>query len=240
MLRRIALLLCPLLLCLFVSSCIDGKEEIWLNADGSGKAEFTYEIPASAAAFKGGAKGVDELIAGLLEGHPRATHSTVKDGDRLKIFVHLPFNSPQELQDLAGSEKSGSMPESFKSLAGTVDFKQSGRTIDISRTINPGRALPGARFYPESQLKGRQLNYIVHLPIPASGSNATRTEDSNRTLIWEVPLSKALRGPITTEFQAVIPIPPSWLLPLGIGLLIIGFGIFLLVRKLRNRKSRIG
>ena len=220
MFRRIALQICLLAACLFASSCIDGKEEIWLDANGSGRAEFTYDVPSKAAALHGGATGVDELISSFLEGQPGATHTVTSEDGRLKVFVRLPFDSPQDLKNLASPEKAGTLPPSFKYFAGTIDIQRSGRTFEISRTVDPGKALPGARFIPKSQLVGRQLSYIIHLPIPAEESNATRTEDSNRTLIWEVPLAKGLSAPIATRFKAVIPIP-GWLIPTGIGTILI-------------------
>ena len=38
-------------------------------------------------------------------------------------------------------------------------------------------------------------------------SNATRTEDAGRTLIWEYPLAEALKQPFAMHFKAKVPIP---------------------------------
>ncbi|MBK1882957.1 hypothetical protein JIN85_11060 [Luteolibacter pohnpeiensis] len=237
MIRRIILLLCSLAICLSISSCIDGKEEIWLNADGSGKAEFHYQIPATAASFKGGADGIDAMLADLLKNQPEATHSAVSENGRVSIAVSLPFKSADDLKSLATLKDSGSMPDSFKYFAGKIDFAQSGRTISVSRTVDPGKALPGSGFYPKSQLKNHQLSYIVHLPLAATESNATRTEDAGKTLIWEVPLAKALRAPITTRFKAIIPIP-GWLIGIAIGAGVAALAIvFLIVRALKKRRK---
>ena len=45
---RLLALLLALLLTLVLASCIDGKEEFWIEANGGGRAEITYDIPATA------------------------------------------------------------------------------------------------------------------------------------------------------------------------------------------------
>ena len=36
-------------LCLALASCIEGEEQIWLNADGSGRVEARYKMPSAVA-----------------------------------------------------------------------------------------------------------------------------------------------------------------------------------------------
>ena len=228
-----------LLLCLLLPSCIDGREEVWIDAKGGGRAEFTYDLPAVAASLQGGVPGVEKLLRTLLENQPGATHEVTQIGDRLKIQARIPFSSLGDLSRLASPPKKGErpLPAAFKHFAGTFDLRRSGRTIDISRTIEPGKAIPGGRFIPPSQLETRRLVHIIHLPIPATASNATRTEDSGRTLIWEHPLASALRKPVTTRFQAVVPLP-AWLVPSDIGLsLAATIGITLLIRSIRKSRQ---
>jgi len=190
-------------------SCIDGREEIWLNANGSGHADVSYSLPAMAASLQGGEDGIRQLIAEFLKGNPAISSSSLEVStaeDRLKIRVRASFDT-LKLREWSQAAPLGKLPSSAKFMAGEVSVQLEGLTANFARTINPGKALPGAVFMPTSQTKGRALTYIIHLPKAATESNATRTEDGGRTLIWEYPLAKAIQNPITTRFTAPIPVP---------------------------------
>src|SRR6478609_5988227 len=175
---------------LLLVSCIDGREEFWLNADGSGRADVTYSLPAAAAKFQGGEAGVRKMVGDFLAATPGliSPHCEVTtDQDRLVIRVQAAFDSVLDLKAMSRNGSLENLPSSATNLAGKVNVTVDGRTIDFSRTIAAGKALPGATFMPASRFEGRKLLYIVHLPVPATGSNATRTEDGGRTLAWDFP-----------------------------------------------------
>ncbi len=190
-------------------SCIDGREEIWLNADGSGRADIEYSLPAAAAKFQGGETGVRALIGDFLSKTPALTAAASEVttvGDRLNIRVSGAFKSISDFKQIPASSPLDQLPSSTTHLAGEVMAKREGLSFAFSRTISAGKALPGALFMPKSQLEGRNLTYIVHLPKAATESNATRVGNDGRTLIWEFPLAQALRHPVTTRFKAPIPL----------------------------------
>jgi hypothetical protein len=193
-----------------LASCIDGREEVWVNADGSGRAEVSYSLPAAAARFQGGEAGVRRMIEEFLKDAPGISSSSceVKTvGDRLNIRVHTAFDSALELKEISTGDAMSKLPSSATGLTGDFNVAVKGLSIDFARTINAGDTLPGAGFIPVSQFKDRQLTYIFHLPAAATSSNATRTENSGRTLIWDFPLAQAIQGPVTTRFTAPIPLP---------------------------------
>lgn len=228
--------LLALLASCLVASCIDGREEVWIHADGSGRAEVLYSLPAAAASFQGGETGVQRLIEGFLRDAP-AIHSarcevTTAD-DRLHIRVRAAFDSALDLQQISTSGSLSKLPAPATGLAGDVRVLRQGLGVDFSRTITAGEALPGFRFLPESRVAGHRLTYLIHLPAAASESNATRTEDDGRTLIWEIPLATALRGPVVTRFKAPVPVP-LWVVATGCGIGVLG--VFL-VWKLFRAKS---
>jgi hypothetical protein len=228
--------------CCLLVSCIDGREEIWLNSDGSGRADVTYSLPAAAARFHGGEQGVSQLLEKFLKNTPALTssaHEVTTEGDRLRIRVRASFDSALDLQKIPTSGSLSSMPASVNKLAGEVKVGISGRTVDFTRKISPGEALPGAVFMPASQFEGHHLSYIIHLPTEAVESNATRTEDQGRTLVWEYPMSQAIRTPFTTRFKAKIPIP-TWLpVAAGIATPLAALLAFVSIRRIRSaRKSR--
>lgn len=216
--RNFACILIGLIAAL-LSSCIEGREEIWLHVDGSGKADLRYDIPASAARFHQGAEGVEKLIGTLLKDFPNSRHEVVTDGDRLKIRVLLDFKSASDLDSLATSAETKKTPASFDHLAGKFVVERSLNKIDFTRTISPGKAFPTA-FIPASQFQNRKLTYILHLPLVPTESNADKTADGGRTLIWDQPLSQAIREPIVIHFKATIPIP-AWMILTAIGVAVI-------------------
>ena len=216
-----------------LTSCIDGREEIWLEANGSGRTDVTYSLPAAAARLQGGESGIQSMIEEFLKNTPEISSSScavTTEGDRLKIRVQTSFASALDLKDISASQAIKKLPPAANGLTGEIHTKVHGLSVDFARTLRLGDALPGSQFIPASQLAGRNLTYIIHLPKAATDSNATRTEDSGRTLIWDFPLSEALQGPITTRLTAPIPIP-NWAIAtvsiLGLALLILAVRKFI-------------
>jgi hypothetical protein len=202
--------LISLLLCLLVVSCIDCKEELWINADGSGAAEATYDLPTSAVKLGGGEAKIRDSIATLLAENP-SLHSEILDitttGDRTQIHLRLTFESAVKLVELSKPESTKSIPATAQQLAGTFDFQLKGREFELCRTIEANKAFAGGLFMPRKEIQGRKLLYILHLPQPPVESNATRTADNGSTLIWDFTLEEALKKPLTTRVRAQIPIP---------------------------------
>lgn len=231
-LRALAALTASLLV-----SCIDGREEFWLNADGSGRADIAYSLPAAAAKFQGGESGVRAMIADFLSKTPALTSSACEVttiGDRLQIRVSGAFKSISDFKQVATGSPLDQLPSSTNQLAGEMMAKREGLSFAFSRTISPGKALPGALFMPKSQFEGRNLTYIVHLPNAATESNATRIEDDGRTLIWKFPLAQALRSPVTTRFKAPIPLYTRLVTAAGCTV-IFAVGAFVVLKLRRKR-----
>ena len=236
MVRHIVRSLTVISACVMVS-CIDGREEIWLNANGSGRADVRYSLPAAAARFQGGEAGVRRLIGEFLKKTPAIATSSFEvmtEQDRLKIHILATFDSALDLKEISKGKSLEKLPSSASHLAGEMSVDLHGRTVAFSRTIAPGKALPGAIFLPASQFQGRNLTYIIHLPTAASESNATRTEDAGRTLVWDYPLAVAIQNPVTLRFKAKIPIPP-WLVVAGAAVVFL-LAYFTVRWKIRSRK----
>lgn len=219
-------------------SCIDGREEIWLNADGSGRADVLYSLPATAAKFQGGAEGVGKMLDEFLKKAPgltHASHEVVTEGDRLKIHVRVSFDSVRDVAKASGPAPMEKLPSSANGLAGKVKVAMDGRTIDFSRTISAGNALPGIGFMPGSPMRDRNLTYILHLPVAVAESNATRVENEGRTLVWDYPLAEAVKAPVVTRFMVKVPLPP-WLWATGAaGVVAAGALVVLSWKRMRRR-----
>jgi len=195
------------------SSCIDGREEYWLEADGSGRAEADYQIPETVAIFHGGEDGVRALLRDFLDSTPEIQNSSLHvstEGSRLRVKAAVSFSSALDLRNVVSGSAMHELPDAASHLAGTIQANLHGRTLDFKRTVSAGKAIPGACFLPNSNWQGHSLTYIMHLPAAPTSSNATRTEDAGRTLIWEFQLGQAVLQPVLTRFTMPVPIPWKW------------------------------
>ena len=221
-----------------LSSCIDSREEFWLAADGSGRAEFECAVPAAAARGHGGEPAIREMIARFLKETPEITTSSFEvltRENRLHVKLHVAFDSALDLRDVAAGPSLKRLPSAASHLAGEITTNIHGRTLDFTRKISPAKALPGSAFIPDSQLHGHRLVYIIHLPAAPAESNATRVEDSGHTLIWDKSLKQALESPIVTRFKMDIPIPWKLVAMIAVPLSLVCGLAFLKIRK--SRKS---
>lgn len=219
-LSRLARVSVLTLACL-LASCIDGREEYWLEADGSGRAEAEYAIPAAVATLHGGENGIRKLLEEFLESTPEIRDSSLQvstEGTRLNVKVSVAYDSALDLRKVAAGSAIHELPDSASHLAGTVFAEIRGRTLEFQRSISVGKAIPGSTLLPDSQWEGHKLTYIMHLPAAATESNATRTEDSGKTLVWEFPLKQSVKKPVETRFKMPIPIPWKWVAWIGIPL----------------------
>lgn len=223
----------------FLASCVDSREEYWLDADGSGRAEITYHLPAAAAAVHGGESGLREMIAGVLNEMSEIASSAcdvATEEKRVRVKINISFDSALALREIGQEASLKALPAAASHLAGEVTAGLRGRTLEYTRKISASKALPGWAFLSASQLDGHRMTYIMHLPFAPMESNATRVENSGRTLIWDLSLRQALQSPVVTRFKMQIPIPWPVVAIIVISLSAIAFGIiFSRRRKLRNR-----
>ena len=202
--------LAVILLALTCASCLECREEFWLEADGSGRAEIRASIPAAVLAMKGGEEQVGKILGDFVRDTPEIRGSTYqirREGDRAAIDLNLTFTSALDLAEVIKGPSGKALPVAATHLAGEIEARIRGRTLELERSVAPGKALPGSAFLPASTFEGRRLVSIVHLPEPAFDHNATRTENGGRTLIWDLPVAEAVRKPVVSRFKMKIPVP---------------------------------
>jgi hypothetical protein len=223
--------------CALLSSCIDTREEYWLEPDGSGRAEFQFSLPAAAASLHGGPSAIREQINGFLKNTPEITASScdvLTENDRVTIKASASFKSALDFKNLNSESSTKALPSAALHLIGEIRADLHGRTVDFSRTISHAKAVPGHVFIPASQVDGHRVVYIMHLPAAATDSNATRTEDSGRTLVWDIPLADAFKRPVVTSFKMNVPIPWKLVTSIAVPLSLAGGFVFRRIRKSRK------
>jgi hypothetical protein len=195
LLPRVALLAT---LALLLPACIDSREEIWLHPSGGGKAHITLSLPSSVVTLRGGPDAVAAFIDDLLAQHPSIVSvdkqiSTA--GKRTTIDVSFRFDSALQLSSsMAKAADDPNIPAPARHFMGRTLFQQDGLGFTGERVIDVGKAIPGSRFFPDTNTDHR-LQTILHLPFAPSEHNATRAKNDGRTLIWDIPLATALRTP---------------------------------------------
>lgn len=231
--------------CGLLASCIDGREEFWLAADGSGRAEIRYEVPASLARGCGGEAGLAKLLDEFIRETPTLTHASRRVtcvGDRMVVDFRASFNSALDLIEAVSGDSalsSGNLKPVVEPLIGHFKIQRSGRTLELTRTVRPSKALPGSFLMPASQFDGRRLVYIVHLPLAAPESNATRTADGGRTLIWDQALQDGLKDNVVIHFKAAVPIPWWLIAAVTAALALSGWWVFRLHARRRGKRRAV-
>jgi hypothetical protein len=157
----------------------------------------------------GGEEGVGKLITDFFLSTPsikRPRHKIVTENGRMTAFVEFGFDSALDLLETSQSESIDHLPAAASHLFGKTAANWKGRSLEITRTLSPGKALPGAALMPSSKLDGRLVS-IMHLPAAANETNATRTENMGRTLVWETSLADAVKAPVIYRFKMDVPMP---------------------------------
>lgn len=226
--------------CLLACACFDIKEEAWIESDGSGRAELTYQVPASAVSIAGGSEALAAKIREAILKQPMLKLDGVSvqdEGSRTTIAVKISTDSVLSLRDLDDGDDLATMPSAAVDLAGKFEVHRQGLDIDFARTIRVREALGLASYtIRDADRRNCRLVYIFHLPTPASESNATQILNGGKTLVWDSSLGDALRQPLVTSFKARIPIPRMvWLVAGLLSLVLIGLLLRLRVSRRRKR-----
>ncbi|BCU75644.1 hypothetical protein [Luteolibacter sp. LG18] len=221
-----------------LTSCFDAKEELWLTKEGAATFEATYDVPTTTVRLGGGETKIRGSVDDWLKESPEVRCETLEitqHDDRTTIHIRVSCASVLKIVDLSKPEKSKGMPAPFQHLAGVVEVKRDGLDVELTRTISPNRALIGGLFLPRKEIDGRRLVYVMHLPEVPLESNATRTEDGGKTLVWDYTLAEGLKRPLVTRLKGRVPLP-WWVWGggsvVGLGLVWAGYK---LTRRLRRK-----
>lgn len=224
------------LLALCLPACIDVREECWIHADGSARAELRYDLPSQALQASGGAQRLSEQIDGFFNTHAelgRFSRRITESEGRTRVEISAEIDDVRKLSELTQAADPTEIPEQIRKFAGQVDTELDGRTLMVTRRISLPTALPVLQWASPAQLRGHKLVYILHLPQPATRSNAKESWNDGKSLLWEIPLEIAAKKPFST--QVSIPLPIPWI-PLSL-ILILAIATIILWKKLRKRSN---
>lgn len=224
---------------LTVSACLDVREEVWLDDSGGARIEATYDLPTNATLTFGGPDKLQDTILTTLRSCKELENLSCKVSSldqRTRIRISMETRDVRTLRDLVSPELLDDLPPAVRKLAGGLEVKHDGLTLDIQRTIALGSAIPALKLIPQAKLTDHKLVYIIHLAEPAIESNATDTWNDRRSLLWEIPLADAIKQDHVTRL--LIPAPIPWItVCLASGGLLIIIGVVWAIRRHLRRKT---
>ncbi len=201
---------------MLLSSCVEGEEEIWIKADGSGRVIAHYEIPLVALSQMTDPEDmiralrlVDEKEEGL------CIHELSFKKNRGKAIFHFEasFHDARELLDISArnealfAEETSADPEQMTAVAGEIDFTIKGLTPTFSRSISLIGMFPPIVTKRPTMLGPSRFKYTMHLPAKVKESNAHAISADGRSVSWTFFLKDHLEEEMEMSFTTELPLP---------------------------------
>ncbi len=222
---------------LLLASCLDYREELWINGNGSGKLHALITIHSELGAPPVSGSDPDEVESQLREIFSAADGAAVEsyqsyvDGKRRVYDFTVTFRDIRQLQPaiVAGRENIGAIFGDFE-ITRIPDGK-----LAVKRVVNLGdhaaEAAPasGGNEFADSlgkafgglvadaMLGNYHLDYITHFPSEIVTANSPAVDRENHTVTWRHTLADASKGPLT--MTAEIKRPGGWILWIFVALI---------------------
>jgi len=202
---------------LFLSSCIESEEEVWINSDGTGRVRFQLTLPSMA---KGQLKKLPEIIEKLKkvdqedEEFEIQTISYTQSGRKLFLKFDASCTSLLDLNDIVdrhrhifeSGEDTG--PSTVSQFIGDINLSLMSLTPSYERQILLSSFLPPSMKAAASLMgDDASFKYTIHLPSPPKEHNAHETLNQGNTLKWTFQLKKHLQDPMIMQVTTSLPIP---------------------------------
>lgn len=229
------LLFLPLLL---LNSCIEGEEEVWINLDASGKLRAHYEFPPALKAQMG---DPDVIVAALRALDEREDGIEIQAlsfgmvGRQLIFHLEATFDDARDLLEISERnldvliEDTGMDPAQADAMSGGITFAMNGMSPSFQRDISLAGMFPEMIANNPGLLGSSNFRYLIHLPFPATETNAHKVENGGKTLIWRFLLKEHVTEPMSLSLKTKIVIPWwAWLIGgvLLLGLFFMSWRIF--------------
>jgi len=225
---------------LLLSSCIDGDEEIFLNADGSARLKAVYTVPTLIFSDEDAA-ALTAIIAKEVGEEKKLnliTNKVEKVDGRQVITIEVETGDVVDLEELLDSADSDDGDDESKSeklldaLVGEFVLKREGLSAGINRKVDLAPLLE--KYLGKSggaMLGDSEFRYTIHFPKAVERSNAHEVLNGGKTLKWKYKLSECKEKPI--ELDMVAPVPLPWWVYAGVGavVLLLVFGAWRLIRR---------
>lgn len=230
--RRLALAALAILSGL-LASCLDYREELWINANGSGKLHSTIAINSELGIPPLDGSKPDEVenqlrdIFAASDGAEVDSYQTYVDGKKRIYDFTVSFHDIRKLKPalVTGQNNIGAVfgdfeieriPDGKLAVKRVVKLgeppetepaeMESDRESDLSEAI--GKAFGG--LLANTMLGNYHLDYVTHFPSEIVSANAPSIDRETNTVTWHYTLAEAAQGPLT--MTAEIKRPGSWMI----------------------------
>lgn len=208
-----------LLLALFtalLSSCIEGDEEIFLNADGSARMIAVYSLPAIIFSDEDAAKMKEQIAKELGEEEKinLLTNKIERSSGKQVITIEIEAANILDLEALMDKGEDENKQDASKSeqvldaLLGELSFRREGLAAGVNRKVDLKPLLDkfvGERW--PSMLGDSEFRYTVHFPKPVKASNAHEVSNGGKTVKWAYKLNECGENPIELDVVTSVPLP---------------------------------
>jgi hypothetical protein len=241
MLSRFLLILTAIPL-LFLTSCIEGEEEIWMNWDASGKIRVHFELPPIFRMKLGDPKVLVKVIRDLEENEEGIEIQELyfkQVGSKLVFHLEATFDDATDLLEISERNvdsivKGTTMDPAqlLEAITGSISVGLQGLDVSIQREINLEEMFPELATGNPKRLGSSNFRYQIHLPFPIKSSNAHAVTNDGKSLEWIFILKEYTKKPMGMSLDTRMAFP-RWVWAIAV-LFLLGF-IFLVWKLLRRR-----
>lgn len=229
---------------LFLSGCVDYEEEMWLNADFSGRAAITISVREELVQGNTGLERdmSEEKIRRDLERIPGVkleSFKSFRDAGKRIAKLTIAFDSIEKIT----RHETSVTESSAVSFLGAIKVERASGKV-VLRRIFP--VLPEARSQSWGKdllmhglgsllLSNNYLSYKLHVPGEIITANTQRIDGTNKVVEWKFSLAQALREApaMTVEWERPFALA-LWLLG-GLGLIAASGAVYFLFARSRKR-----
>lgn len=237
-LLRIALLGLGVVL---LSGCIEGREEIWLKVDGSGRLKASYRMPHVIMGQFGGAEQLTTTLREAAERDPHVDLSEISYRSEKRDIILEFEGTYDDLRKLCTFPQrqlrhpdDPDKPVKAEILFGVTDLTISAKEISLHRTIDISSIIPKRLQKNPKLLRDSQFHYVLNLPVSATETNAHVLPADRRRLEWVFLLRDHVTEPMVLTARGPLPIP--WWVWLLAGLVLV-LPAIVLIRFARRKRA---
>jgi hypothetical protein len=229
---------------LFLNSCIEGEEEIWIEKDRSGKAQIRITMPTLLFKRLPNWETLSEdadCCAKKTRGVKLKRFSVDSTPARTVVSGKISFDDARRIEPFLSSlfQEQGLQTSSGEDLSRNVIVSTHFPNLHFHRNIGLRNFAKKQKIPPFALgLLGEQSRFysVMHLPTAVKTHNADIISGDRRTLEWEFPVADLLQKKVTMTFVAPLPYLFSSFLALA-ALLLSLFGT--IIWRTRRRKKSI-
>ncbi|MDB4460909.1 hypothetical protein N9118_07540 [Akkermansiaceae bacterium] len=214
---------------LFLTSCIEGEEEIWIDWDASGKIRAHYEFPPILRVRLGNPK---VFIIAIRDLDKREEGIEIQElffeqvGSKLVFHLEATFGDVTELQKILERnadiliKDTGMDPAQSEAIVGSMSLAMQGLNISFQREILLDGMFPERAIKNPQYLGSSNFRYQIHLPFPVKSSNAHAVTNDGKSLEWIFLLKEHTQEPLEMSLNTRIALP-WWIWAIAIILILI-------------------